>query len=116
MERTEDVYRITKTILEDIDKTTIQGNGNMILLRVLKKKDGMFFTEILRKMPKFLHLDNAFSVVLDIEPDDIKIHNYGLYNFNNEEVQFLERLQLWNDIGNANFRPSAYTDLHNHSL
>ena len=85
----------------------------------------MFFADTLKKVRKLLKMDDAFSILLDIDENKTS-HSQSKQIF---EEQFLDRMQRlpfkmrkfiniltyeyslyrWNS--NLNFRPSAYTDL-----
>ena len=98
----------TKNMLQDFDKGD-NGTGTMILLRVMDKREGYFFTKVLRRMRKILGLETNFSIVLDI--DNVEERTSGLDNFTGAESEFLPRLQMWNAAGNKQYRPSGYKDL-----
>ena len=85
--RTEELSLATEIMIRDIDKPD-DGEGKMILLRVMEIEDGRFFANVLRRMRSLLKLNDTFSVVLDIDSEEY--HKSGMDNFLNEEAQFLE--------------------------
>ena len=85
------------------------GVGSMILLRVMDKQEGIFFTKVLRRMRKILGFETKFSIVLDI--DNVEQRTSGLDDFTGSERQFLARLQAWNAAGDKEYRPAGYKDL-----
>ena len=94
---------ITKDILQDIDSDP-NGKGPMTLVRVLNKKEGRFFVESIRGVRDALGYSKKFSVIIDDESNTREANELC-------EEAFLKRLQMWNDNGNPNYRPSSYNDL-----
>ena len=109
-EMPQELSEMTETMIKDIDsKKGGKGEGKMILLRVLNKKDGQFFAQVLRKIRKLLKMEHVFSVVLDL--DETK-SGLGEFSRKEKEEGFLKRLQCWNYGGNPRYRPSSYIDLN----
>ena len=94
--------KITTNMLKEIDSGP-NGQGCMILARVLEKEDGKVFGKLLTKLRNALHLENQFSIVLDIDEGNAASNLY--------EEAFLPRLQWWNAEGDKQYRPSSYKDL-----
>ena len=76
----------------------------MALVRVLNKREGKFFVETIRGARDALGYSKQFSVIIDDESNTRERNELC-------EEAFLKRLQVWNDNGNPNYRPSCYNDL-----
>ena len=94
--------KITTSMLKEIDSGP-NGEGSMILVRVVEKEDGRAFGKLLTKLRNALHQENQFSIVLDIDEGNAASKLY--------EEAFLPRLQWWNAEGDRQYRPSSYKDL-----
>ena len=94
---------ITKKMVEDIDGKE-NGEGSMILVRLLFQWEGRFFVKVIKRVRHALGFDNRFCVSLDIDDDASSKEDLC-------EAQFLPRLQAWHGGGNADYRPMSYTDL-----
>ena len=80
------------------------GKGSMVLLRFLKKEDGIYFAKLLREVRDAVNLSSDFAVGLDIDDDASSKEAAELC-----EKSFLPRLASWK--GDANYRPTTYQDL-----
>ena len=61
---------VTKNMLQSFDKGE-NGMGSMILLRVMDKREGCFFTKVLRRMRKILEFDNLGDLA---KTYDVKVY------------------------------------------
>ena len=94
--------KITTSMLDQIDSGP-NGQGSMILTRVLYREDGKVFGKLLTQLRNTLCQENQFSIVLDIDEGNAASKLY--------EEAFLSRLQSWNAEGDKQYRPSSYKDL-----
>ena len=94
---------ITSKLLANISGEN--GKGSMVLLRFLKKENGIYFAKLMREVRDTLNLSSDFAVGLDIDDDSNSKEATELC-----EKSFLPRLSSWRG-GGKDYRPSTYQDL-----